>query len=96
MQWAIERMKSAIRDMEAQLRATEHALDAADAALEEEMEKNRELRQRIADAITILEGGQIDRVVRGSVQGRPDGGGEGVPPTPLSTRRSRAGKETVN
>ena len=91
MQWSIERLKSIVSDLEAQLRAVEHALDAADSALEEEMEKNKELRQRIADAIFILEGGQVERVVGNSLQGRPDGGGEGVPPTPLSTRRSGAG-----
>jgi len=96
VQWAIERMKSAIQDLEAQLQAAEHALDAADAALEEEMEKNKELRKRISDAIAILEGGNNDRVVRGSIQGRPDGGGEGVPPTPISTRRSGARQDAIN
>src|SRR5215831_4912032 len=95
-QWSIDRLQDAIRNLEAQMRAIEHALDAADTALEEEMEKNKELRKRISDAIAILEGGSNDRVVRGSVQGRPDGGGEGIPPTPISTRRSESRQNAIN
>src|SRR4029077_17984478 len=59
--FAIDSLKSTVRDLEAQLQACEHALEAADEALADSVEQNKELRKRIADAIVILEGGDSAR-----------------------------------